>query len=128
MLRIKRFSDWSIRHKLTGLFVAMASITALIVFLLIGSFDILTLKRSMARDLTTVADLLARNSSAALTFHDAETARDVLQALHAEPSVAAACIYAEDGKPFAKYVRTGKESNFVPPTAQSQEASFEAGR
>jgi diguanylate cyclase (GGDEF)-like protein/PAS domain S-box-containing protein len=128
MLKIELFSDWSIRHKLTGLFVAMASITALIVFLLIGSFDLLTLKRSMARDLTTVADLLARNSSAALTFHDPDAARDVLQALHAESSVRAACIYTEDGKPFAKYVRTGKESDFIPPPAQSREASFEPGR
>jgi diguanylate cyclase (GGDEF)-like protein/PAS domain S-box-containing protein len=128
MLKIEPFSDWSIRHKLTGLFVAMASITALTVFLLIGAFDLIGLKQSMARDLSTIADLLARNSSAALTFHDAEAARDVLQALHAESSVTAACIYTEDGKPFAKYVRTGKESAFVPPPAQSREASFEPGR
>jgi diguanylate cyclase (GGDEF)-like protein/PAS domain S-box-containing protein len=128
MLKIKPFSDWSIRHKLTGLFMAMAGIAALTVFLLIGAFDFLALKRSMARELSTVADLLARNSSAALTFHDAEAASDVLQALQAESSVTAACIYTADGKPFAIFVRTGKASDFVPPLAQSREASFETGR
>jgi len=125
---MKRFTDWSIRHKLTGLFVAMASITALIVFLLIGAFDLLTLKRSMARELTTVADLVARNSSAALTFSDHDAARDVLQALRAESNVTAACLYTVNGEPFAVYVRRSKESAFLPPPAQSREASFTSGR
>ena len=47
----------------------------------------------MSRDLETLADVLARNSTAALTFHDAGAARDVLQALRAEPGITAACIY-----------------------------------
>ena len=128
MLSIKPFADWSIRHKLTGLFVAMACITALTIFALIGALDLLALRRSMARDLSTLAEILARNSSAALTFHDADAARDVLQALQAESSVTAACIYTEDGKPFATYARRGGRSDFVPPQARSMAPSFESGR
>lgn len=127
MLRIKPFADWSIRHKLTGLFVAMACITAFTIFVLIGAIDLFSLKRSMARDLATLAEVLARNSSAALTFHDADAARDVLQALQAEPDVTAACIYAVDGKPFAIYA-SSKRSTFVPPPVQSRAPSFESGR
>ena len=84
---MKLFRDWSIRYKLTGLFVAMACITAVTLSLPIGVFDFMGLKRTMSRDLATLADVLAGNSTAALTFRDTGGARDVLQALRAEPSV-----------------------------------------
>jgi len=127
-LRVTAFRDWSIRHKLTGLFVLMAFITALTVSVPMVIFDMVGLRRAMARDLATLADALARNSTAALTFRDAETARDVLQALKAEPSVKAACIYTSEGKPFAKYVREGKEADFIPPFAQDPGIHFEWDR
>ena len=126
-MNIKPFRDWSIRRKLTGLFVAMACITALAVCVPMVVFDLWGLKRTMARDLETLADVLARNSTAALTFRDADAARDVLQALRAEPSVTAACIYTQDGKPFAQYVRTGTP-DFVPPAPQMQATRFEQER
>jgi len=127
-LHVTAFRDWSIRHKLTGLFVLMAFITALTVSVPMVIFDMVGLRRAMARDLATLADALARNSTAALTFRDAETARDVLQALKAEPSVKAACIYTSEGKPFAKYVREGKEADFIPPFAQDPGIHFEWDR
>jgi diguanylate cyclase (GGDEF)-like protein/PAS domain S-box-containing protein len=123
---MRPFHDWSIRHKLTGLFIAMACIAAVTVSAPMGVFDYFGLRRAMARDLATLADVLARNSTAALTFRDAHAARDVLQALRAEPSVTVACIYTDDGKPFAVYVRQGKESDFVPPLAQDPVTRFES--
>src|SRR5437868_7608290 len=125
---MKWFQDWSIRHKLTALFVAMACITAITISLALLAFDLVGVRRAMARDLATLADALARNSTAALTFGDGESARDVLQALRAEPSVTAACIYTPDGKPFAKYVRQGNEADFLPPPARHPMARFEPGR
>jgi PAS domain S-box-containing protein len=120
--------DWSIRDKLPGLFVAMACIAAITVSVPMGVFDLLGLRRAMTRDLATLADVLARNSTAALTFRDVRAAQDVLQALRAEPSVTAACIYKDDGKPFATYVRQERDSKFVPPLAQEQATRFESGR
>src|SRR5438270_13037230 len=117
---MRTFHDWSIRYKLTGLFVTMACISALAVSVPLGAFDVLGLRQAMARDLATLADVLARNSTAALTFRDPRAAQDVLQALQAEPSVSAACIYTDDGKPFATYVRQGRASRFVPPPAHPQ--------
>jgi diguanylate cyclase (GGDEF)-like protein/PAS domain S-box-containing protein len=125
---MKPFRDWSIRHKLQSLLVAMACVTAVSVIVPIGAFDLAGLKQSMALNLTTLSDVLSRNSTAALTFHDADAARDVLQALQAESSVTAACIYTEDGKPLALYLRNGNEANFTPPPAQVQEATFESNR
>ena len=122
------FRDWSIRRKLTGLFVAMACITAFAVLVPIGVFDLLGLRQAMARDLGTLADVLARNSTAALTFRDPEAAHDVLRALRAEPGVTAACIYTPDGKPFARYAREGNNHEFVPPLAQGPATRFEGSR
>src|ERR1017187_10850271 len=115
MLKLKPFPGWSIRHKLTGLFVAMACITAFTVLISIGTFDLSELRQSMARNLSILAEVLSQNSAAALTFQDADAAHNVLRALQAEPSVTAACIYTDKGKPFATYVRRDRNSGFVPP-------------
>jgi diguanylate cyclase (GGDEF)-like protein/PAS domain S-box-containing protein len=128
MLKFKPFRDWSIRRKLTGLFMAMACITAVTVSISIGAFDLMGLESSMARNLSILADVLGQNSAAALTFEDAETARNVLVALQAESSVTAACVYTGEGKPFATYVRKGGDSGFVPPPAQGPATSFMPGR
>ena len=122
------FRDWSIRRKLIGLFLAMAFSTAIMVAVPMGVFDFLGLKRAMARDQATLADALARNSTAALTFRDFKSAQDVLQALRAEPSVTAACIYDSDGKPFATYFRDGSPSAFTAPLAQNPVTRFDRGR
>ena len=125
---MKAIRDWSIRHKLTGLFMAMAWISTVAISLPLGLFDFWGTRTTMARDLEVLADVLARNSTAAITFRDADAARDVLQALRAEPSIMAACVYTEDGEPFAKYVRQGEDSSFVPPPAQAQTTRFERDR
>lgn len=122
------FRDWSIHHKLTGLFVGMAVIVAIAVLVPLGVFDLLSVRRAMARDLGTLADVLARNSTAALTFRDAHAAEDVLQALKAEPSVTAARIYAVDGEPFASYYRDAEPSRPLPSHAQFAATRFEKNR
>jgi diguanylate cyclase (GGDEF)-like protein/PAS domain S-box-containing protein len=125
---MKRFHHWSIRYKLTALFAAIACMSAIMVAVPMGVFDFLGLKRAMAKDLASLADALGRNSTAALAFHDGKSAQDVLEALRAEPSVTAACIYTEDGKPFAKYVRNGNTSSFTPPLVRDPVTSFQHGR
>ena len=106
----------------------MASITAVAISLPMGIFDLWGLKRAMSHELETLADVLARNSSATLIFRDAAAAGDVLQALRAEPSITAACIYTQDGYPLAKYRRDGREAEFVPPRPEEQGVRFEGKR
>lgn len=72
--------------------------------------------------------MLGQNSAAALTFQDSEDARRVLDALQAEPSVTAACIYTDSGKPFATYVRRGRDAGFAPPPMHPEYIAFEPGR
>ena len=125
---MRRFRDWSIRHKLIGLFLAMALCTALMIAVPMGVFDFFGLKHAIVRDQAVLADALARNSTAALAFRDFKSAQDTLQALRAESSVTAACIYDKEGKPFARYLRDGNASDFVSPMVEPSRTRFEGKR
>jgi two-component system cell cycle sensor histidine kinase/response regulator CckA len=125
---MRRFHDLPIRYKLTTLFGAMALLTAISVSVPMGAYDYFATRRAMAQELTSLADVVARNSTAALTFHDQGSAHDVLQALQAESNVTAACIYTNEGRPFAVYVRDGKETAFAPPAPRSSTVQFEPDR
>jgi diguanylate cyclase (GGDEF)-like protein/PAS domain S-box-containing protein len=125
MFLMKAFNEWSIRRKLLGLFLMMSLVTAVAVALPMAVFDFLGIRRAMTADVAMLADVLARNSTAALTFRDVTAAEEILEALRAEPSITAACIYDADAQPFAKYVRDGNAARFVPPHAEKQGSKFE---
>jgi signal transduction histidine kinase/CheY-like chemotaxis protein len=124
---MRYFGDLSIRRKLTLLFMAISGFTAIAVSCPMIIYDLVTFKNAVSQNLAVLGDVLAGNSTAALTFHDAEAARDVLHALRAEPNLTAACIYTPDGKPFATYVRDGKDSGFQPPPPQAEATQFKKG-
>jgi diguanylate cyclase (GGDEF)-like protein len=82
----------------TGL--ALATLTA--AFLLLDSFS----SRSQLQSrLSTLADVVGQNSTAALHFSDSTAATEVLQALHAEAPITSACLYDLSGNLFADYQR-----------------------
>src|ERR1700733_8380038 len=124
---MRHFGDLSIGHKLTALFMAISGFTALAVSCPMAIYEVVKFKQSVAQNLAVVGDVLAGNSTAALAFHDAESAREILRALRAEPNVTAACIYTPDGKPFAKYARDAKDSGFIPPVPQAESTQFMNG-
>jgi len=124
---MRRFGDLSIRRKLTVLFMAVSGFTACAVSGPMATYDVLTFKHTAAQNLAVLGDVLAGNSTAALTFRDSDSARDVLRALRAEPDVIAACVYTSDGKPFAKYARAAEDLGLVPPTAQTESTLFKYG-
>jgi two-component system, sensor histidine kinase and response regulator len=124
---MRHFGDLSIRHKLTALFMAISGFTALAVSCPMAIYDVVTFRRAVVQNLAVLGDVLAGNSTAALTFRDAESARDVLRALRAEPDVISACIYTADGKPFAQYARDAKDSSFIPPRPQEEATLFKNG-
>src|ERR1700691_2016995 len=99
------FRDMSIGRKITVIILTTSVLKLVLVCAAIGAYDLHIFRETMELDMATLADVIAGNSTAALTFHDARAAQDVLSALRAEPHVTAACIYSQDGKPFATYRR-----------------------
>jgi diguanylate cyclase (GGDEF)-like protein/PAS domain S-box-containing protein len=126
--RLRPFTEWSIRRKLLALFLLMALVTAVTVALPMAVFDLLGIRRSMTVNMTALADVLGRNSTAALAFRDLRSSEEMLEALRAEPTVTAACIYDVEGQPFAKYVREGDRATFIPPRAEEPGSRFQNDR
>ena len=104
---MRALRDLSIRTKLTCI-TMLTSIVALV--LACGAFlgyELVTFRSSMSRDLAILGDVIANNSTAALTFDDPTAAREALSALRAQRHAVSACIYGQDGPPSATYQRDG---------------------
>src|SRR5690348_13127604 len=102
---MRSFRDISLGSKLTFLIMATSSTALLLACLAVGAYDLLDLRRSMASDLHVIAAIVGENSTAALTFNDANAAHDVLAALRSEPHIQSACVFTRDGRQFARYSR-----------------------
>lgn len=102
------FADLPIRRKLTAIVLATCSGALLLACAVLGVYEVRDFQRSLARDMTVLADVAGRNSRAALAFADEAAASRTLATLAAEPAVVAAGLYSADGGRFAEYVGAGR--------------------
>ena len=102
----QKFHDLSIKRKLTVLTFG----TRLIMFAILAASLIITdhivFRKDMLKDLTTLADVIGTNSTAALSFNDPKSADETLAALRAVPNVISAYILTKNRTIFAKYLRS----------------------
>lgn len=93
----------TIKYKL----IAITMLTCLTALLLSGAgvilWEWLNLRRVMARNISTQAEMIADNCKAALTFEDKDDAEEILQGLHVQTSIVWGCVYDSDGAIFASY-------------------------
>jgi hypothetical protein len=103
----QKFRDLSIKRKLTVLTFG----TRLVMFAILAASliisDHITFRKAMLKDLTTLADVIGTNSTAALSFNDPKSADETLAALRAVPNVISAYILTKNRTIFAKYLRNG---------------------
>ena len=67
------------------------------------AYDFFTYRQATVRNLATLGEAIAANSTAALAFDNADDAREVLGAFRAESHVIAAGLYTRSGTLFASY-------------------------
>jgi len=115
---MRSYRDMSIRHKLQGIVIIACGVALLVASAAFTLYDRTTFLRTKTEDLIASAKMIGSNSTAALTFHDAASAREILSALRAKPHVTIACIYDSDGNVFAKYSRDPTEAGSCPPPGQ----------
>jgi signal transduction histidine kinase/ActR/RegA family two-component response regulator/HAMP domain-containing protein len=118
--------DLPIRRKLTLMILLTCSVVLLLACGVLALYQVLDFREGMVRDTTALADVLAKNTQAALTFQDEGAARQTLLALQAEPTVVAACLYDEKGNRFADYAQEGTEIDF-PARPAGDGHHFESG-
>jgi len=117
----------SIKHKLiliTMLTCIVALLSAAAGFIVWGWTGF---RRTMVRDLSTQAEMIAENCKASLAFQDAKDAEKTLSALHVEPSIVFGCVYTKDGKFFATYYRDFAETKVHPSKFTESGFSFSGG-
>ena len=120
--------DMSIGRKVTAIILSITAISLLLACTMMVGYDLIMSRRAMATDVSTLAAMVADNSTAALTFRDVQAAKDVLRSLRTQPHITAACLYTDDGAVFATYVRDGKDSDFSPPPVHPSGSFFEKHR
>jgi signal transduction histidine kinase/CheY-like chemotaxis protein len=67
------------------------------------AYEFLTFRQAAVRQLSTLGEIIAANSTASLAFDNADDAQETLAALKAEPHIVAAALYDGGGRPFAHY-------------------------
>ena len=93
----------SIRGKLTGIIMIASTAAVLLACLGFMATGLLNFRKRLIADISTIARVIASNSTTALAFNDHASGREVLEALRAKPAVIAAAIYNHRGEPFAVY-------------------------
>ena len=95
-------------HKITlaSLLATCISVGTLTTAFLV--LDSISSRGSLDAHLSTLADVVGKNSTAALNFRDQAAAIEVLGALRAEPSLVTACLYDSSNSLFAQYERDSR--------------------
>ena len=87
--------------------MAITMLTAIaVLFVTVAAFmvyDLMSFRASTVRTLTTLAQVTADNTTAALAFRNDKDASETLSALRLEPQIVAAALYDSNGKLFVRY-------------------------
>ncbi len=98
-----RFQDISIKRKLTAIIMIASTVALLLVSAGFVTYELVTFRQTMTRDLSTLAEIIGNQSTAALTYGDKDAAKEILAALSAKKHIVAAALYDKDGQLLASY-------------------------
>jgi signal transduction histidine kinase/ActR/RegA family two-component response regulator len=118
----------SVKQKLRAIIMLTVAAALLLACGALLSEEVARTRASLKRQMEILAQGIAINSTAALSFDDPTSLRELLQGLQAQPSIVAACVYSADGGAFATYVRPDVKEAFTPPRPRRDESSFSSGR
>ena len=118
----------SLKQKLRAIIMLTVAAALLLACGALLSEEVARTRASMKRHMEILAREIGVNSTAALSFDDSTSLRELLQGLQAQPPIVAACLYSADGRAFATYVRPDMRGAFTPPRPRRDESSFSSGR
>src|SRR6266851_2729866 len=95
--------DTPIRRKLMTIILLTSGVVVLLTCASFFAYEFLTFRQTTVRHLSTLGEIIAANSTAALAFENQQDANEILAALKAERHIVAASLYDKNGKLFSKY-------------------------
>lgn len=113
------FKKLSVRYKLITISLATSGLVMSVTAFAFIVNEAIIYHRSAREELVAIADILGRNTSAAVVFNEQHDATETLAGLKAKPNILAAYIIKSDGTLLAKYISNRSENNqpvLDPPT------------
>jgi diguanylate cyclase (GGDEF)-like protein len=102
-MKIHWFNNAPIRVKLISIMTLTAMLALMLATAAVVINEYVTKKNDTEKQLGLIADIIAWNSSATLTFSDSQTAREMLKGISSQSSVLSADLYDQSGNVFASY-------------------------
>ncbi len=107
------FRHYSIRRKLMVFFFLLSSVGILVTSVILLPSQFFRYHQNAREEIKAQASILAKNTSAALTFGDQSAANEILSGLKANPRIVAVALFAADNSLFAHYVVSGADSSWL---------------
>jgi signal transduction histidine kinase/CheY-like chemotaxis protein/HPt (histidine-containing phosphotransfer) domain-containing protein len=107
---MNRFNRLPIKKKLVIMIMALCMLVQVVCSIISLADKIVSFRRETLSTISSLAEVVALNSTAAMSFKDNGAAREMLVALNAVPHIRIATIYSQDGTVFASYHKDGSVS------------------
>jgi two-component system, sensor histidine kinase and response regulator len=101
------FRHQSVERKLTTSVLGTSGVMLLVACTVFAIYDYSASRMRLVRHVTMLADVIGTNSTAALTFGDAQAASETLGAVAIDDHIVAARLFTRDGSVLATYTRGG---------------------
>jgi len=121
------FKNSSIRTKLTFLIVGTTSVALVLAGAGLLGYEAREYRAAATREMSSLAEIVAAGSTAALSFGDKQAARETLATLHGDPRLLRAVVYDKTGTSFSDYARPGTGAAAAPGHPRMDGAYFEQG-
>ncbi len=102
-----------LRQKLIRVMMLTSTFTLLLAATAFVATEIFSFRHMMVRNLSTQANAIGTNSTAALAFKDETAGAELLNGLRADPRIVKAVLYTPDGQPFSAYLRQESTRNLI---------------
>jgi PAS domain S-box-containing protein len=116
-----------LRDKLNRIILLSTSVALLLAALGFCLYDLIAFRNTEARELSSVADIIGANSTAALQFKDPASGKETLETLRIDPRVVSAGLYNQNGQVFVSYQRTNNTIS-LPTKPRAHGNYFEQGQ
>jgi len=92
------------------------------------AYEVVRARSAAAQEISSMAEVIGANSTAALTFSDPAAAGEALKALRADERVLAACTYDAQGRLFSVYSRQAPRPAAFPQAPRAPGVYYEGNR
>jgi len=104
--------DMPIQQKLMRVIILISGVVLIVTCVTFFVYEFYAFRKTTTEKLSTIGKIISTNSTAALSFDDADGAKEILAALKAEPHIMAAALYDKDGNLFSQYPSNLKPTSF----------------